>query len=68
MPRKTKQAPPTEAYYRTLGYVTVKVRLLAEAADALAYLVDSTGLGKTDVISAALVAYRKKIRNREPKG
>lgn len=68
MPRKTPQPAPTEGYYAALGYTTVKVRLFAEAANALTSLVEQTGLGKTEVISAALVAYRKKIRNRTREG
>ena len=63
MPRKTKQAPPTEAYYLRLGYVTVKLRLRAEAASALAALLEQTGLGKAEVVSAALVAYRQQVKS-----
>jgi hypothetical protein len=63
MPRKTPQPPPTEIYYAGLGYTTVKVRLLSDAADALESLVESTGLGKAAVISAALIAYKKKVKS-----
>jgi hypothetical protein len=64
MPRK-KQPAPTEDYYRSLGYTTVKVRLLGDAAEALVALVES-GLSKTEAISEALIALARSRRLTKP--